>query len=149
MSGPVRLSAVVDEFDQFSDEHAAYLERATGRIVHVFDPMIVGEDVADLEPSADDVDGPEYVALPSRYDVHEWSILRDFCERVDDEDLRDRLLRAVHGRGAFRRFKDEVYGSGIEDEWFAYRTARLADIARTWLESEGIPYADDVDAPLD
>ena len=149
MSARVRLSAVVDEFDQLSDEHAAYLELATGTIVHVFDPSIVGQDVADLQPSADDVDGPEYAPLPTRFDVHEWSIMRDFCDRVGDEDLRDRLLRAVHGRGAFRRFKDVVYEEGIQDDWFAYREARFADIARDWLEAEGIPYVDDVDAAVD
>lgn len=70
---------------------------------------------------------------------------RGFCDRVED-DLRDRLLRAVHGRGAFRRFKDVVYEEGIQHDWFAHRDARLADIAREWLEADGVPYVDDVEA---
>ena len=51
---------------------------------------------------------------------------------------------AVHGRGAFQGFKDVMYEEGIQDDWFAYHEARLADIPRAWLEVEGVPYVDDV-----
>lgn len=74
--------------------------------------------------------------------------MRTFCDRLEDDDLRDRLLRAVHGRGAFRRFKGVVYEQGIQADWFANRKARLADIAREWLETEGAPYVDGVDASV-
>jgi hypothetical protein len=149
MSAKVALSRIVAALDELAEGQSAHLELASGEIVHVLDPVIYGDDIADLEPSADDVDGPEYAALPTRFDVHEWTIMRDFCDRAEDEDLRDRLLRAVHGRGAFRRFKDVVYEEGIQDDWFAYREARLADIARAWLEVEGVPYVDDVVGTLE
>lgn len=148
MSVAVELSSIVAELDELTEGRDAYLERATGQIVHVLDPAIFGEDIADLEPSADDVHGDAYVALPTSFDVHEWSIMRTFCDRVENDELRDRLLRAVHGRGAFRRFKDVVYEEDIQNDWFAYRDARLADIAREWLEAESVPYVDDVDATL-
>lgn len=35
---------------------------------------------------------------------------------------------------------------GIRDPWFAYREARLADVARAWLEARGVPYTGVVEA---
>lgn len=145
MSSTVQLSRIVATLDELMEGQSAFLERASGEVVFVLDPMIHGEDIAALEPSFDDVDSDAYVALPTRFDIHEWSIMRDFCDRVEPEQVRQRLLRAVHGRGAFRRFKDVVDEEELRTDWFAFRDARLTDIARDWLEAEGIPFVDDVD----
>lgn len=138
---PVSLHDVVDALDMTSDEIRMALERETGRIVMIMDPMLVGEDAVDV--TMEDVDGPEWALLPDRFEIHEWAIMRSFCDEVEDEAVRERLLRAVHGRGAFRRFKDVVFEEDLPDAWFAYRYARLEDLARGWLEAEGIAYVDE------
>ncbi|MBK7199439.1 UPF0158 family protein [Candidatus Amarolinea dominans] len=59
-----------------------------------------------------------------------------------DDELRNELLDAVHGKGAFRHFKDTIRYRGIEDAWQRFRDAALAAIARSWLERNEIAYTE-------
>ena len=54
--------------------------------------------------------------------------------------MSDELQAAVHGRGAFRRFKDAVHRLGIADEWYRFREAALEEIVIEFLEAHGIAY---------
>jgi hypothetical protein len=64
----------------------------------------------DLLPKAREVLGSEdFIPLPSRFEIHEWSIMERFARSLTDAAVRDELDAAVHGRGAFRRFKDAVH----------------------------------------
>ena len=87
----------------------------------------------------------DYLSLPTQYDIHEYQIMKDFCYEVAPEHLRHRLLDAISGRGAFRRFKEAVYHFGIRDQWFRYRKQAFKDIAIGWLELNGFEYIDDVE----
>ena len=49
-------------------------------------------------------------------------------------------MRAIHGRGAFRMFKDTLYRHKMEKSWFAYRTAALEQIARDWCEKHRLSW---------
>ena len=43
------------------------------------------------------------------------------------------------GAGAFRHFKSAVRRLRIEQEWFRFRESALEEIAKAWLEENGIP----------
>lgn len=83
-----------------------------------------------------------YARLPGEREVNSWEIMREFCEQVEPAKRRDRLLAAIHGRGAFRYFKDLATEFGIIDEWYAFRDEALREIARDWCEENGIAYTD-------
>jgi hypothetical protein len=85
--------------------------------------------------------------LPDRFDIHEWSIMRDFAAE-QDEQARDALLDAVHGAGAFRSFKRELDHLGLRDAWFSYRRARFEQIATEWLEEHGLHWHRGRSSPL-
>ncbi|MBV9772944.1 MAG: hypothetical protein JO040_03300 [Gemmatimonadetes bacterium] len=101
--------------------------------------------------SAFDRDEPEYAGFEAmredpRYRLvepvtsgEEWRWMRDFAEDSDDPRLKERLLDAIHGSGAFGRFK-RVLSSTPEarDAWFRFREERLLEHARDWLRYEGI-----------
>jgi len=58
-----------------------------------------------------------------------------FVGSVADPALRERLLIAIDGKGAFRRFKDVLLAFPAERErWFAYRSELLHFHMQTWLE---------------
>jgi len=61
--------------------------------------------------------------LPSRVWYRD---MVDFAEAVRDERARRRLFRALEGRGAFRRFKDELHDEypHLLDSWYAFRDNR-------------------------
>lgn len=74
--------------------------------------------------------------LPTKFEVHEWAIMQDFSRSVESDGVREELLDAIHGAGAFRSFKDTLRRRHIESEWFAFRAE--AQIARDWCEENQI-----------
>ena len=61
-----------------------------------------------------------------------------FIEELDDPDLADRLIRAISGRGAFRRFKDTLFDRpDLMTRWYAFSGDRQRGRARGWLAAEG------------
>lgn len=84
----------------------------------------------------------DYLPLPTKFDIHEYSIMERFCRSREDDEMRDDLCDAIRGRGAFRRFKDSIHEHGIADDWYKYRDEALREIAIEWCEENGIPYTE-------
>ena len=61
-----------------------------------------------------------------------------FIATLDDTDQVDRLGIAIGGRGAFRRFKDQLsrWPEQLE-RWYAFSEDRQRGRARAWLAAEG------------
>jgi len=101
----------------------------------------VAEWQKDLLPKAQEVlASQDFIPLPGKFEIHEWSIMERFARSLTDTAASDELEAAVHGRGAFRRFKDAVHRLGIADEWYRFREAALEEIAIGFLEAHGIAF---------
>jgi hypothetical protein len=81
-----------------------------------------------------------FLELPDRFDIHEWSIMEGFARGHDNDRIRQELLDAIHGAGAFRMFRSLIRRLGIEQNWYQFREEWLAEIAREWLEEHKLPY---------
>jgi len=92
--------------------------------------------------SRDIIETDHYLPLPTKFDIHEYSIMERFCLSVDDDDMWDDLCNAIHGRGAFRHFKDRMQAYGITEVWYRYRDAALREMAMAWCEAHEIPYTE-------
>lgn len=66
--------------------------------------------------------------------------MADFAEHVGDERARQRLGRAIQGRGAFRRFKDELHQEFPElvSVWRRFEQAHAERRAVAWLVDQGL-----------
>jgi uncharacterized protein YajQ (UPF0234 family) len=102
-------------------------------------------DISDEESilEADAIDrglGTRYIALPEADSREGYRDMEAFIDTVSDARLQSRLDRAIRGRGAFRRFKDELRDAeaDVEQRWYAFKQQRLEERARTWLADEGI-----------
>lgn len=150
---PVQLKDVVDALEPLSDSWSAYINRRTGELVSF------SADTADAaeRDEQDDRDAPawmreelsvarrviasdDYIPLPGKFDFHEYRVMERFCLLQDGTALRESLLKAIQGRGAFRRFNAMIHTKGIADRWYEYRDQALLDLAAGFLESEGIPF---------
>ena len=61
-----------------------------------------------------------------------------FIGSLDDPDASEQLDRALVGRGAFRRFKDQLARwPELSDQWYAFSEDRQRGRARAWLAAEG------------
>lgn len=68
-----------------------------------------------------------------------WEDMRDFIATVEDPDLAARLGDAIHGRGAFRRFKDVLWPhERLRTDWFRFSDERQQGRAREWLAERGV-----------
>ena len=154
---PVSLQSVVNEMDVPSDEMTAYINKKTGELFTVSeeetriieagndDDEFVPEWQMEILPKVREVlQSDDFVALPDKFEIHEYSIMERFCLFLPDEALQNELLHAIRGSGAFHRFKDAIHHKGIQDDWYRFRDQALKRIAIDFLESEGIPWQDDM-----
>ena len=149
----VSIKDVVDEMDVPSDEHSAFLNRHTGELVTLStEELSAAEEDDDIDDypewqqdmiikAKEVISSDDYLPLPSKFDIHEYHIMEDFCCSLVDDEIRERLLDKIRGRGAFRRFKDAILMNGIEEEWYRFRQEELEKIAIDWLEANQISYA--------
>jgi Uncharacterised protein family (UPF0158) len=56
----------------------------------------------------------------------------------ESDSIREDLLRAIRGAGAFQKFKDALRQHGIESGWFTFRTEAPRQIALSWCEENQI-----------
>jgi Uncharacterised protein family (UPF0158) len=152
MASVVRVQDIIDEIDSVSEEHHAYLNRQTGELVTIGDEEICAlEEERDLSNYPDwqqeairkaeqVLASDDYLALPSKLDIHEYSIIKQFCYQVDNVELGKELLFQIRGSGGFQRFKHAIRRYGIEDKWHRYRGKALEKIAINFLKENSIPY---------
>ena len=83
-----------------------------------------------------------YIELPTKDEINEYDIMEEFCLTISDQRKQDSLLRAIRGKGAFRRFKDRIIELDIENQWYVYRGEQLKQIAIEWCRDNHINYVE-------
>lgn len=129
----IDLSDLAEALEDHSYEHEWYIDRATGEILMMFDYV---DDVEDLE-------GRDLVGIATISSDESYQDLVDFSTRVREPQARALLMRAIEGRGAFRRFKDTLFEfPDLRKDWFAFHDTRMERRAIEWLRDEGLIDAD-------
>ncbi len=148
----IKHEDMVDILESLNSESSAYLEKNSGEIIRTTEEYL---DAVEEERSL--IDEPDwykaaaeearqilttdnYLPLPSSFDIDEYRIMEGFCLSRTDRDLGDILYGSIKGSKPFRRFKDTIYRSGIEEDWFRFKHEALKDIAIAWCEGHDIPY---------
>jgi hypothetical protein len=145
----VNLSDIIDGVECQSDENFSYIDKRTNTVCLISQEAIsVAEDGEDDYPEWMDEmvqlaksyleDDTNFIALPSQYDVDEYSMMENFTFSLNDERHKENLSIALQGKGAFRRFKDTVIYLGIADNWYQYRDKQYKEFVLEWCEMEGI-----------
>lgn len=120
--------------DQEHYDHCWLLDPRTGQLAFwTSDLGIDGENPVEL----DELDLIAIQPVPS----YVWyQDMVDFAEGISDPVAGQRLVQALHGKGAFRRFKDQVHRSRPEllSAWQVLRDVRARRRAVEWLLDEGL-----------
>ncbi len=134
---PVDLDLLSTEMEgDVSLSSGGYVDLHTGEVFgdSATDPAIVGEDAAiDMEKDPDR--WLRFECIGSR---DGWQDMTDFAQRQREAGLRERLERATHGAGAFRRFRDLVQDENLAEQWHAFAADRRLGRAREFLAGGGI-----------
>jgi hypothetical protein len=146
----------MEAIDHWSEDSVAYLNRTTGEIVIVSDEELraaeEGEPLDDYPEwqrdnirSAGDIlrHEEDYLALPDRFDFHEYRVMGKFCLALDDRETSETLCHAIEGKGAFRRFREALERYGLADKWNAYREEALRQLAVDWCEAHDVDFRDE------
>jgi len=150
MNFVIRLKDVVDAIDQPDEERRAFLNIRTGRIVtfsrDALDAVELGSAVrareeALVREAGEALLSGDYRELPDQFDINDCSIMRRFCQTVENDELRRGLLRSIQGRGASMRIRSTVDAFGVVEAWSAFRNEALQAIAIDWLGNLGIAYS--------
>jgi hypothetical protein len=154
MTPAVKLSDLTDALEMSSEESGSWLDRQTGQVLAVDHDVIAAVETAEgneiptgLEdwqekqvPAARGISAgdPRYLALPDKFDFHEYRHMEKFISTVADADQADQLWRAIKGKGAFRHFKDTAARLDLLESWYGYRDAALTRYMLDWAEVNGV-----------
>jgi hypothetical protein len=151
MAVVISLSEVIDAIESQTDESVSYLDPESGEIVYVTDEMRSAVEEGELDDMPawereaipkvrEALESGRFLALPSKFDVHEWAIMDRFSRGQENGRVREELLDAIHGACAFRMFKSNTRRLGIEKAWYRFRDEAIKEIAREWLEEHHLTY---------
>jgi hypothetical protein len=130
---PVDWEALEDAFENNAPEVHSYLHLASGEVLRVVDG------IADPQMHSRIAADAAYVRVEPVSSREQYRWMERFIQMLDPGELRDELVLAIDGRGAFRRFKDVLMLNAAERErWFAFRSERLRVFMEAWLEAHAL-----------
>jgi Uncharacterised protein family (UPF0158) len=120
--------------DQHDYEHRWLINPKTGEIV------FWTEDLGVDGVSPVDLDELDLVAIDPLPSYVWYRDMADFAQQITDEHASRRLSRAVDGRGAFRRFRNELHEEypHLLPAWNAFRNVRAQRRAVQWLADNAL-----------
>jgi hypothetical protein len=123
--------------DQTDYEHRWLIDPRTGELAYwTSDTGIDGENPVEI----DELDLIAIDPLPP----YVWfQDMADFADGISDPATGRRLAQSLRGRGAFRRFKNQIYEHhpDLIPAWHALRDARAQRRAVEWLLDQGLIHA--------
>jgi Uncharacterised protein family (UPF0158) len=126
----VDLDQLADLIDGGSESAGGRLDLTTGQVW----PEFAFEDSFD----EDEDDPHRWLHVWPTGSRRAYNDMVDFTAARTDQRLRERLDRALEGRGAFRRFKDVLFDRPNDrEDWFVFSEDRRRGRAREWLADAG------------
>src|SRR5580692_12219180 len=138
-------------FERNSPDQESFLDLENGDLLSI----VEGEPDAGARRARVAANPERYLRVDPASSREQYRWMERFVGSVSDPPLRERLLIAIDGKGAFRRFKDVLLAYPAERErWFTYRAELLHWHIQTWLEQHDIQATNEppwgkVDAPAE
>jgi len=155
MAAEVELDVIIEALEMADDSISSYLDVETGEVHSITeeefdlaeDPQTAIEDLPNwqreavtLARSIQKQDGKRYMALPDKFDVHEWAMMDRFSITLRDAQMRNDFHGGIRGAGAFRLFKHLLTEYDLWDAWNRFKQVELRQMAIEWCKENGITY---------
>ena len=100
-----------------------------------------------LEESIENEYGERFISIPTKESHEAWEQMERFIQSLNDQNQAtlDLLYSAIEGRGAFGRFKNAVYRSGLDEQWREFKGREDRQEALEWLHSLELITGDDIE----
>jgi Uncharacterised protein family (UPF0158) len=155
MTIEVKLGVIIEALEMADDSISSYLDVETGEVYSITeeefdfaeDPKTDVEELPDwqreavkLARSIQQQEGKRYLALPDKFDVHEWAIMDRFSMTLRNAQIRSDFHNGIRGAGAFRLFKHLLTEYNLWDAWNQFKQAELQNMAIEWCKENGITF---------
>lgn len=125
--------ALEDAFENNAPEVHSYLQLSTGEVLRIVDG------IADPVMHSRIVSDANYVRIDPVSSREQYRWMERYIATVEAPEFRQKLIGAIDGKGAFRRFKDVLMSYPAErEQWFVFRSQRLRTCMEAWLEAHGL-----------
>ena len=140
----VRWDEIRHAYEQGSAERRYFLDIETGEILPIFVDLIErGGNAEDARRIAGGVN-TRYFLVPHKPSSEGYAEMETFITTVKEKRLKDQLVEAIEGKGAFRRFRDVLALDPLEEErWLSMRDERIREEIEAWLRSNDIVLIDE------
>ncbi|HEP1814184.1 TPA: hypothetical protein VB864_000558 [Streptococcus suis] len=129
---------VVDALQMLSQGDRYYYDSYLDELVYLSVEETGLESREGLEEEIEDDVTGRFVRLPTYYDFNPYTFMERYVYHLPEGDLSDRLSRAIRGRGAFRRFKNELERCDRLEEWYAFETQCYKELVLDWCQENEI-----------
>jgi len=135
----VRWDELHRAYEQGSHEARYFLDVQTGEIVPVFVDIVErGGNPDDVKRIAAAVN-VRFFLIPHKPSHEGYAEMEEFIGSVKERHLKEQLVEAIEGKGAFRRFRDVLAGYPAEEErWKELKNERANSAIETWLRENDI-----------
>lgn len=120
----VNLNEIIEAIDEVNGEEDQYF----------FDPK-TDKVIYDADEAEDG-----WIMLPTHSEIDDYGTMERFIDHVQDPEKQEWLRNAIHGKGAFRRFRSTLERFQMEDEWYDFLDQTHKEIAMEWCEDHGFEY---------
>ena len=128
----VKLKTIADALEWVNNETTVYYDIETGE-TEVWSEY--GDNEIEEEELEERLDAGRYIALPDSMEINEYHMMQAFAYDRDE-----RLVNAIQGRGAFRRFKDTAVEIGLIDDWYEFLENCYRSRAEDWCEDHNLEW---------
>jgi len=135
---PVDLAELADILEGDPAHGGGLLDLHTGQVWPQAAIDYAHDNSGEIAGAPDQDDPDRWLSVQCEDSHDSYHDMEIFIDTLADPHLVDQLQSAIHGRGAFRRFKDILGRTpGELDRWFAFSEERQRGRARTWLADAG------------
>ncbi|MBS8080024.1 UPF0158 family protein [Streptococcus suis] len=129
---------VVDSLQMISQGDRYYYDSHIDELVYLSVGEFRIESRDGLEEEIEEDVAGRFVGLPTYYDFNPYTFMELYISDLTDGDLSGRLSRAIRGRGAFRRFKNELERCDRLEEWYVFEAQCYKELVLEWCQENKI-----------
>lgn len=127
----IALRQVIEAIEMADDAYTYFYDSQTGKTVYLADSLYTGETDEELIDQLENSRGRFY-RFPTKYEIHEYNIMAAFVDSLSAGRARQELELAIHGKGAFRKFKNGIRYHRLEDIWYKFQAEAYRELAVRW-----------------
>jgi len=99
------------------------------------DPEIWEEEIEKIENEWTD-----YIVINKMESRDAFRVMEDFVDEIDDQRLKEDLIKILSRKSPFANFKAEIESSEYRKKWFAFRIKCYEDYVKEQLKDENIEF---------